>query len=148
MDTDGHDPLDVGAHEPRRSQRPAHPFEAEPPRPAEVQEARAALGRTVARIAATRERIARGEARLVDVPVRQSASEAVLAEWYALRASLCDTILALGRAQRASGTSPERMLRLVKAAAVDAGADLLREPERSMLMADVVRWSIDGFYSA
>jgi hypothetical protein len=49
---------------------------------------------------------------------------------------------------RASGIPPERMLVVVKAAVRDVTPGVLSAAEQHTMTADVVRWSIEGYYAA
>jgi len=112
-----------------------------------ARECRQALAEAVSMLAATRERIARGATRPAASGRTLTPSECVLADWRSARPSVRDAVVEFGRLQSASHSPPERVLVLVKAAASDAGVDMLREPERSVILADVVHWSIEGYYA-
>ncbi|AHG91910.1 hypothetical protein J421_4373 [Gemmatirosa kalamazoonensis] len=58
-----------------------------------------------------------------------------------------DVVAAYAAQLRADGTPPERMLIVLKAAVRDATPGVLDQAQLHALTADVVRWSIEGFYS-
>jgi hypothetical protein len=114
----------------------------------DVDHARERLASAIANIAATRPR------ELRSTPSHDQAAERVVTspgsaeDPSAVRLELRTTVAALARSLRAAGLPPERMLTLVKLEVTEADPDILREPMGRLLMSDVVRWSIEAFYSA
>jgi hypothetical protein len=120
--------------------------EADPGRAA-VRDCRHSFADAVCLLAKSRERIARGERGFPHGEPEMTTAECVLADWQDIRAGVRDVVLEFAWSQRALRTPAEGMLNLIKSAASDAGVAMLREPERSVVLADVVHWSIEGYYA-
>jgi hypothetical protein len=65
-----------------------------------------------------------------------------------LREPLRDAVIAFARAERAAGTSPERVVILLKKAAADAYYRASGSIDARGLREDIVRWGIDAYFTS
>jgi hypothetical protein len=65
----------------------------------------------------------------------------------AIRDSVREAVVAFARAERAAGTSAERVVILLKKAAADAYYRATGSVDMRGLREDIVRWGIDAYYA-
>jgi hypothetical protein len=64
-----------------------------------------------------------------------------------LRETVREAVVEFVRAERAAGTSPERVVVLLKKAAADAYYRATGSSDARALREDIVRWGIDAYYA-